>query len=133
MPSGFRFARPDMQCAGWFVHGVLEPHYHKATRGGHFRTFPSPLMPPKASRSWWRNEFYDHPGRAEKRDDAYVVATGGTTKVEKVYCKPCFDADIAEIIARDELDLGLGRRNDVRSRDEITTRRTLHLVLSIHP
>ena len=90
----------------------------------------SPLrMPPKASRSWWRNEFYDHPGRAEKCDDAYVVATGGTTKVEKVYCIPCFDADVTEIIARDEMDLGLGRRNNVRSRDEITTHRTSWLFI----
>jgi hypothetical protein len=91
-------------------------------------SFP-PLMPPKASRSWWRNQFYDHPGRAEKREDAYVVATGGTTKVEKVYCMPCFDADVAESIARDELDLRLGRRNCIRSRDEITTHCMLHLIL----
>ena len=85
-------------------------------------------MPPKASRSWWRNQFYDHPGRAEKRDDAYVVATGGTTKVEKVYCVPCFDADTVEIIVRDEMDLGLGRRNNVRSREEIATHCMSNLV-----
>lgn len=79
-------------------------------------------MPPKAGRSWWRNQFHDHPGRATKREDAFIVAAGGT-KSEKVYCKPCFDADLAEIAMRDEVDLGLGRRNNVRSRDEIVTYR----------
>ena len=34
---------------------------------------------------------------------------------------PCFDAHIAEILVKDELDLGLGRRNIVRSREEIIT------------
>ena len=82
-------------------------------------------MPPKASQSWWRNEFYDHPGRAEKRADAYTVTMGGMIR-EKVYCIPCFDSDISEIIARDELDLGLGQQNNIRSRDEIMTHCTSH-------
>jgi hypothetical protein len=46
---------------------------------------------------------------------------GGSTKAEKVYCMPCFDAHIAKILVKDELDLGLGRRNIVRSRDDIIT------------
>ena len=75
----------------------------------------------KTSRSWWRNQFYDHPGRAGKQEDAFVVATVGTTRSEKVYCMACFDIDVAEITARDETDLGLGRRNNVRSTDEIKT------------
>jgi len=75
----------------------------------------------KASRSWWREEYYDHPGRAEKRDDAYIISMGGNTKVEKVYCKPCFNTDISELTARDEVDRSLGRRNNVRSREEIVT------------
>lgn len=89
-------------------------------------------MAPKASRTWWRNQFYDHPGHAEKRSDAYVVATAGIkgTRAERVYCVPCFDTDLAEIIARDETDLGLGRRNNVRSGEEITTHCTLHLNFS---
>ena len=70
-------------------------------------------MPPKASRSWWRNQFYDHPGRSEKREDAYVMASVGSIKVEKVYCIPCFNADVAEIITRDEVDLSLSRGNNV--------------------
>ena len=32
----------------------------------------------------------------------------GSTKVEKVYCIPCFGVDIAEIAARDKIDLSLG-------------------------
>ena len=83
-------------------------------------------MPPKASRSWWRNQFYDHPGWSEKREDAYVTASVGSTKAEKVYCIPCFDANVTEIITRDEVDLRLGRRNNVRSSKEITMHRTSH-------
>ena len=78
-------------------------------------------MPPKPTRSWWRNQFYDHPGRAEKHDDAFVVPTVGTTRAEKVYCIACFEADVAEVTARDEVDLGLGRRNGIRSRAEVVT------------
>jgi len=78
-------------------------------------------MAPKASRTWWRNQFYDHPGRALKHQDAYYIAPGGTTKVDKVYCKACFDVDVAELVTRDEEDLGLGRRNRARSLEEIKT------------
>jgi hypothetical protein len=94
-------------------------------------THPAFLMPQKTGRTWWRNEFYDHPGRAERCDDAYVIATGGTTRVEKVYCIPCFITDTAEIVARDQTDVGLGRRNDIRSREEIITHRMSGLILYI--
>ena len=70
-------------------------------------------MPPKASRSWWQNQFYDHPGWSEKHEDAYVMPSVGSTKVEKVYYIPCFGVDIAEIVARDEIDLNLGQQNNV--------------------
>ena len=40
------------------------------------------------------------------------MAAGGT-KSEKVYCKPCFNADLAEIAMRDKVDLGLGQQNNV--------------------
>ena len=76
-------------------------------------------MPAVTTRRWWRNEYYDHPGRLTKQEDAYVV--GGNTKVEKVYCMPCFNGHVAEIIARDEADLYLGRRNIVRTREEVVT------------
>lgn len=83
-----------------------------------------PGQPTRTGRSWWRNEFYDHPGRAEKRDDAYLLSQGGT-QVEKVYCIACFDNDLSEIALRDETDLLLGRRNNIRSRAEAVTLCTL--------
>jgi len=69
------------------------------------------------NRSWWRKTFYDHPNAIDKSSEAYIL--GGSTKVLKVYCGPCFDADLTEIIAGDENDLLLGRRNMARSREEI--------------
>jgi hypothetical protein len=84
----------------------------------------------RSNRTWWRNEFYDHPGRAQKLDDAYVVSSGGT-KVEKVYCKPCFDADVNELLVRDEADLNLGRQNDQQSKEEIIAYCTSKLVFSV--
>ena len=77
-------------------------------------------MPQRAPRTWWRNEFYDHPGRRERQEDAFYVTTGGT-KLDKVYCKPCFDADFAEIVAKDAATLGLGRQNTARSREDVIT------------
>ena len=74
-------------------------------------------MPAVTARRWWRNEYYDHPGRLTKHEDAYVTA--GNTKVEKVYCMPCFNGHVAKIIARDEAGLSLGRRNIVRTREEV--------------
>ena len=89
--------------------------------------FPT-SMAPKASRTWWRKLFRDHPGHALKHEDAYHVAPGGTTKVNKVYCEACLDADVAELSARDEEDLGLGRRNRTRSSEEIKTYRMLSFI-----
>jgi hypothetical protein len=82
-----------------------------------------------APRSWWRNEFHDHPGRPQKLDDAYII--GGTTKVEKTYCKPCFATDVNEIIERNEVYRQLGRQVDLQSKEEVGAYRTLQLVLSV--
>ena len=75
-------------------------------------------QPSKAPRSWWQNEFYDHPAQAQKLNDAYLITTGGT-RVEKVYCRACFEADVNETLAREEKDRDLGRINDVRSREDV--------------
>ena len=61
-----------------------------------------------------------------EQDDAYAKPQG-CTKVEKVYCKPCFDADVSLITAKDEMDLTHGRRNEVRSKKMVArcTRRPI--------
>ena len=87
-------------------------------------------MSKNANRSWWRKTFYDHPNAGDKSGEAYIL--GGSTKVLKVYCGPCFDTDLAEIIAGDENDLNLGRRNMARSREEIKIYCMSHLTRFAH-
>ena len=81
----------------------------------------------RAPRTWWCNEFYDHPGHHERHENPFYVTTGGM-KLDKVYCKPCFDANFAEIVAKDVGTLGLGRQNNGQSREDIITHCTQQLV-----
>ena len=49
-------------------------------------------------------------------------------KLDKVYCMPCFNADFAEIVAKDAGTLGLGQQNNGQSREDIITHCTQQLV-----
>ena len=70
-------------------------------------------------RSWWRGHFFDHPRASIKSPDAYVASDSGQTKSCKVYCKLCLIVDVQQIMKEDLDAIDQGRRNAVRTENEI--------------
>lgn len=75
----------------------------------------------KSGRSWWREHFIDHPGLANKDQDAYVESDSGITKSFKVYCEACLPVDIEGIIEEDLRAISQGRITEVRNEVMIET------------
>jgi hypothetical protein len=68
---------------------------------------------PKTTRGWWRDYFHDHPQLSAKHSDASV---GGKAKV---YCKKCFDYDLAAMQRKDQAEVVSGQRDHVREIQQI--------------
>ena len=79
----------------------------------------------KSNRSWWRERFLDHPGFADKNQDAFVESGLGATKATKVYCAACLVADTEKIIQEDLHAIDQGRITMVRGEAEIIAYREL--------
>jgi hypothetical protein len=77
----------------------------------------APSLRVGTAREWWRSCFHDHPLLRTKQPEAYF-GTNLSAKA-KVYCRKCFDADIASVLIDDEKQVTLGTRQVVRSRSDI--------------
>ena len=60
------------------------------------------------NRSWWRAHYHDHPKLLAKSPEAYTNPI--SKEKPKLFCKRCWEAQLAQEQEKDEKDIIEGRR-----------------------
>lgn len=87
------------------------------------RTQINPTVVNTSGRNWVRSLFHDHPGKHTGNPNAFR-GSGSSQKV-KVYCKLCFEVDLAQLQARDAELVQTGDIIVAREREMLEAEREL--------